>query len=191
MNEQPRLLTPRLVLRPFALTDAPDVQRLAGAREVASTTLNIAHPYPDGAAEAWISTHASSWASGESITCAVTRRDAAAEHESGALVGAISLSIEAAFDRAEMGYWMGVPYWNQGYCTEAACELLRYAFEVLGLNRVMATHLVRNPASGRVMQKAGMTYEGCLRQHAKKWGQYDDLALYAILREEYEARESK
>jgi RimJ/RimL family protein N-acetyltransferase len=69
-----------------------------------------------------------------------------------------------------------------GYATEAAAKLVAYGFEVLGLNRIDATHLTRNPASGRVMEKIGMQYEGLHRQHVWKNGQFEDLRRYAILR---------
>lgn len=89
--------------------------------------------------------------------------------------------------RAEMGYWIGKPCWNRGYCSEAAEALLKYGFETLGLNRIFAHHMSSNPASGKVMQKIGMKREGFLRQHVRKWDVYEDLELYAILRSEYEA----
>jgi ribosomal-protein-alanine N-acetyltransferase len=63
--------------------------------------------------------------------------------------------------------------------------VLRYGFEILGLNRIYATHFSRNPASGRVMQKIGMKHEGHLRQDGKKWDNYEDFETYAILRSEY------
>jgi ribosomal-protein-alanine N-acetyltransferase len=63
--------------------------------------------------------------------------------------------------------------------------MLDYAFRDLGLNRVHASHLSRNPASGRVMQKLGMSHEGRLRQHVKKWGIFEDIEKYGILRSEY------
>lgn len=177
MTYQPKLTTDRLFLRPFALSDAPDVQRLAGHRAIADTTANIPHPYPDGVAATWIASHAEQLEQGTAVVYAITLKTTLE------LVGAISLfSIRPAFDRAEMGYWMGVPYWNQGYCSEAAQAVIRYAFDTLGLNRVFAEHMVRNPGSGRVMQKAGMTCEGTLRQHVKKWDTYEDLAVYGILR---------
>ncbi len=179
MSEQPTLETARLRLRPFTLADAPDVQRLAGAWEVASTTGNIPHPYPDGAAEAWIRDHGLAFEQGRLVTYAITRRD------DGVLVGAISLRPNAAHHHAELGYWIGVPYWNQGYATEAARALVGYGFNTLSLHRIFAAHLTRNPASGRVMQKLGMTYEGCLRQHIFRWGQFEDLARYGILQSEW------
>ena len=176
---QPTLETERLILRPFRLTDAADVQRMAGDRAIAETTATIPHPYPDGAAEAWIATHPDRSASGDSVTFALTRRD------DGALLGAIGLEINAQMQRAELGYWVGKPYWNQGYCTEASRAVLQYAFEARGLRRVFAQHYGRNPASGCVMLKAGMQPEGTLRQHTLKWGAVDDVLVYGVVRGEW------
>ena len=118
--EQAPIETRRLILRPFELSDAADVQRLAGDFEIADTTLNIPHPYEDGMAEEWISTHASSFEQGEHAAYAITQRD------DDQLVGAISLVIERRFDKAELGYWIGKPFWNRGFCTEASVALLSY-----------------------------------------------------------------
>lgn len=63
--------------------------------------------------------------------------------------------------------------------------MVRYGFDALGLNRLYATYLKRNPASGRVMQKLGMSYEGCLRGHRKKWGIFEDVGLYGLLSRDY------
>ena len=187
MTRQPKLVTERLMLRPFSLSDAPDVQRLAGAKEIAATTANIPHPYEDGVAEAWIGTHQEQFEKGEQATFAVVLKGVSAENVSEhTLIGAISLlAISQRHARAELGYWIGVPYWNRGYCTEATRAILRYGFETLGLNRIQARHLARNPASGRVMQKAGMRYEGTMRQAVRKWDVFEDVKLYAILKSEY------
>jgi ribosomal-protein-alanine N-acetyltransferase len=179
MPSQPTLRTERLLIRPFRLADALAVQTLAGRREVAATTLTIPHPYEKGVAEQWIATHRRRFRERKSAIFAIVRR------EDMQLLGAIGLEISAPHERAEMGYWVGVPYWNQGYCTEAAREVLRFAFEQLGLNRVQAQHFSSNPASGRVLQKIGMAHEGCRRQAVKKWGRYQDLELYAILQSDY------
>ncbi len=180
MLNQPILHTTRLTLRPFTLADAADVQRLAGAREVASTTATIPHPYEDGMAETWISTHPNTLTDGTGITYAITLT------EPGELCGAIGLSIKSEHQRAEMGYWIGVPYWGRGYCTEAASALRDYGFRALGLHRIRAVHLARNPASGRVMRKIGMRHEGTLREHELKWGVFETVECYAILRNEWE-----
>lgn len=101
------------------------------------------------------------------------------------MCGAIGITINSNYNNAELGYWLGVPYWRQDYATEAASRAIAYGFESLNLHRIYASHLTRNPASGRVLQKIGMTYEGCLRQHIKHWGVYEDLAMYGILASEW------
>lgn len=171
---QPVLSTPRLVLRPFRADDAAPVRQFAGAREVADTTLTVPHPYPEGVAEAWIAGQPAAWAAGEGATWAVTRRS------DGALVGATGLVITAEHARAELGYWIAVPEWNRGYATEAARAVVHAAFEVLKLHRVEAYHLLRNPASGRVLEKIGMRREGVRRGAVRKWGLFEDVAQYAI-----------
>ena len=84
-----------------------------------------------------------------------------------------------------MGYWVGVPFWGQGICTEAARALLGFGFGDLNLNKIHAHHFTRNPASGRVLQKLGMKYEGQLRQHVLKSDRFEDLFSYGILRSEF------
>jgi ribosomal-protein-alanine N-acetyltransferase len=172
---QPPLFTSRLTLRPFTLADARAVQRLAGDFAIADTTLNISHPYEDGAAEAWISTHAAGYAAGESVMFAITLK------EEGTLIGAIGLTITPRFRRGELGYWIGVPFWNRGFCTEAAQAVIDFGFSALKLHKICAHHFTRNPNSGRVMLKLGMAKEGLLRQHTFKWDRFEDIAAYGIL----------
>lgn len=176
---QPSIETPRLVLRPFCLSDAPAVQQLAGERVIADTTLNIPHPYEDGMAEKWIEDHQPGYEAGLRATFAIVLRD------DPQLIGAIGLTLDRGLDKGELGYWIGKPFWNLGYATEATTAVLEYGFSDLHLNRISARHLVRNPSSGRVMEKAGMLPEGTARQDTIKWGTYEDLALYGILREEW------
>jgi ribosomal-protein-alanine N-acetyltransferase len=66
---------------------------------------------------------------------------------------------------------------------------MRYGFEDFGLHRIYASHFGHNPASGRILRKLGMRYEGCQRQHLRKWDRYVDSELYGILREEWRASE--
>lgn len=178
-RELPMLRTERLILRPFMLDDASTVQRLAGAWEVADTTLNLPHPYEDGVAEEWIAGHREAYQQNRRLPLAITLAG------SGALIGAISLmSFSDRHRRAELGYWIGREWWGHGYCTEAARAMLRFGFEQLGLNRIVAQHMTRNPASGRVMQKIGMEHEGTLRQHFRKNDRFEDMECYGILKDE-------
>lgn len=172
----PILTTERLTLRPFRMQDAPVVEQLAGDRAIADTTLNVPHPYTREMAEEWIRGHADEIDRGVAIILAMeTRAD-------GELVGSIALKgIDSAHRAAELGYWVGTPYWGRGFATEAARALIRYGFDALSLNRIYAHHMTRNPASGRVLEKIGMRHEGTLRQDMMKWGRFEDVELYAIL----------
>jgi RimJ/RimL family protein N-acetyltransferase len=176
MKQLPNLRTERLTLRPFELSDAPDVQRLAGAREVALNTLTVPHPYPDGAAEEWINAQRVGMEKGELYNFAICDADG--------LVGSMGLMMRP-HAIAEIGYWIGVPFWGRGYGSEAAREVLRFGFEDLELHRIYAGYFARNSASGRIMQKLGMQYEGTLRHHVLKWDEYLDVVYYGILRDEW------
>jgi ribosomal-protein-alanine N-acetyltransferase len=181
VHDQPTLTTERLTLRPFVPDDAFDVQRLAGVREIADTTLNIPHPYPTGAAKEWIARHATTWSDGTEVVFAII------ENATGKLAGTIGLVIKPEHRRAELGYWIAVDRWGRGYATEASTRLLDFGFEFLGLHRIESRHFLRNPASGRVMEKLGMQREGIERDWAIKWDRYETLALYSILEPEWRA----
>ncbi len=181
MRTAPPLLTERLLLRSLTLEDAADVQRLAGDRDIALMVLRIPHPYEDDMAEEWIRACADAYKKDEAINFAITLRT------DRKLIGTIGLELEQENERAELGYWIGKPYWNYGYATEAARAVVAYSFEVLKLNRIYAYHFTRNPASGRVLQKVGMRYEGCRRQHTKKWGNFEDSIGYGMLKADYDS----
>lgn len=175
----PTIQTERLTLRAFYLSDAKRVQQLAGAFEIADTTGHMPHPYLDGMAEDWIGGQAEEFNDGDAATFAITLRS------TGELMGAIGLTLQSHHQRAEMGYWLGVSYWNKGYMSEAAAAVIAYGFEELHLNRIYSSYFPRNPASGRVMQKVGMTHEGTLRQHFVRWTKPEDLVYYSILKSEW------
>src|ERR1035438_9260102 len=161
IKKRPTLKTERLVLRPFERSDAPRVALLAGDRDVAKTTLALGHPYELSSAENWIASHQEALAKDKHVVFAITLKN---NHE---LIGAMGLVLNLDQEIAELGYWIGKPYWSLGYCTEAARTVVRFSFAELRLNRVYAHHFSQNPASGRVMQKVGMRYEGRLRQHVR------------------------
>jgi ribosomal-protein-alanine N-acetyltransferase len=185
VHDQPTFTTERLILRPFVADDAFDVERLAGQREIADTTLNIPHPYPHGGAAEWIRLHAPAWIDETSATFAIVGQ------KTGALVGAISLIIKREHQRAELGYWIAIDCWNRGYATEATRAILDLGFETLGLHRIESRHFLRNPASGRVMQKVGMKQEGIERDLVLKWDRFESLALYSILETEWRAQRGR
>ena len=177
----PTLETARLALRPWTLADASRMQELASNKCVARFT-RLPHPYADGEAEKFIATHAAKFEQGTALVLAITLA------ETSEIVGCIGLDGDFKSGIAELGYWLGAQYWGKGYCTEAARAMVDYASRALGVCRVHAAHFGQNPASGRVMEKVGMTPEGRRRQHLFRWGEYDDEVLYGLLRAEFEAQ---
>lgn len=102
MSKPPILETDRLILRPFLPTDAPDVYRMAGEREIAATTQNIPHPYPEDLAERWIATHEGDFAEGKAANFAIALRS------DNRLCGAIGLVFDSENNSAELGYWISI-----------------------------------------------------------------------------------
>lgn len=166
------LTTDHLILRPFVLEDAPRVRELAGDPDVALMTTRVPHPYEEGMAEEWIASL------GGEVVFAVVEAE-------GRLVGAVGLRLEPEHRRAELGFWIGKPYWGRGYATEAGRAVVDHGFRDLGLERIYARHLPENPASGRVLEKIGMRREGVLRKHAHHRGERQvDMVIYGILSDE-------
>ena len=176
MNEQPTLTTERLILRPFSPGDANDLQRLIGDRIVSDTLQYVPYPHTFEMAEEWISKRQVLFDEGRSIQFTIT------DKEKGFFIGGIGFDIHKEDENAELGYWIGAAYWHKGFCSEAAVTVVKYIFEELSLNRICARHMTRNPRSGKVMQKIGMQHEGHLRQAWKRWNQFEDVEMYAILR---------
>ena len=178
MDVCPILRTERLILRQFQASDADTVHRLAGVKEVAAGTL-LPHPFEVEAAAQLIAQQQEQFAAGTAITIAIVL----AEEEQ--LIGSIGMEIAREHQLARLSYWLGTNYWNQGYCTEAVRAVLDYGFTRLSLHRIYAPYFHNNPASGRVLQKVGMTYEGRMREHYIRFGRFVDVEIYGILREEF------
>lgn len=169
---QPTLETPRLRLRPFVAADASGVTQAVSDERVARQTL-LPHPYSLGAAEAFIGRCAMEWGAGKAATWAITRRDDAV------LIGAIAVRIVRAHRTGDLGYWLAVPAWGQGFMTEAIEIVADHAFGSLDLHRLEARCFPDNPASARVLEKCGFTREGTLRGTLWKENAPRDVLLYA------------
>lgn len=171
------LRSTRLLLRPFQPADAEAVQRLAGSQDVAAGTF-LPHPMDRQAAQDWVTERMKDQAAGTGVTFAVTLL------ENGEVIGSIGMELMPAHEQGRLSYWLGRDYWNRGYGTEAVTALVEHGFNSLKLHRIYAPHFHTNPASGRVLQKVGMTHEGRLREHYLRFGQRIDVELYGILRRE-------
>ena len=168
----PILHTERLILRSFTLEDAADVKRLASDPDVASTTDVMERPCEDETAEEWIQWCHKEFEKGTIANFAVTLRT------DGTLIGTVGLvfRIHLPYNDASLGYWIGKPYWNCGYATEAAKTTVTYGFRERNIDLIYADYSKRNPASGRVMQKIGMHYAYDLSE--------EDRIRYRILKSE-------
>ena len=177
MDTRPTLETPRLRLCPYSESDIPELLPLIGTSDVAATTLRIAHPYTESDARAFLVLAKEP----DKIWLSVKLRS------DGRQIGGVGLRLDQQHQNAELGYWLGKRYWGQGYATEVGREMLRYGFEDLKMHRIFASHFKHNPASGRVLKKLGMHYEGCQREHLRKWDQFVDSELYGLLRREWKS----
>jgi RimJ/RimL family protein N-acetyltransferase len=170
------LHTERLILRPLTDSDATSIQAVASVREIADTMISIPHPYPDNEAERYIARQIAEVEAGRSVTFVIERK------VDSAFSGIIEVrDIDREHSQAELSFWLAVETWGHGYMSEALKSIVRFGFEELGLNRLYAYHMMRNPSSGKVLKKSGLMQEGLLRQRVRKWGKYEDVALWAIL----------
>jgi ribosomal-protein-alanine N-acetyltransferase len=177
--DPPRIETERLVLRPLEMADAEGIYEYAKEPEVTKYVIFETHKSLED-------------------TYAFLREVDQWRKEASNAVWGIRLRLDEKFvgtvglhryepehKSVEIGYATGIPYWNKGYTTEAVQALIRQVFNTTDMNRIHAHHYLPNTASGRVMEKAGMKYEGVLRQRAFIKGEFRDLVMYGILRNDY------
>ena len=181
MIEQPVLETPRLLLRPLEESDRSAIQQAAAARAIADTMISIPHPYPADEARRYIAKKQAERNAGRSCAFVIVER------EEGNFCGIVEVrEIDREHLVGELSFWLTVDVWGRGYMSEVVEAVVRYGFEDLQLNRLYAYHMLRNQASGRVLARNGFKKEGLLRQCVQKWGQFEDVALCAILRQEWQ-----
>ncbi len=144
----PVLETKRLILRAPRLEDTKPVAALANDRRIADNTARIPHPYKASDAEGFIT--GANKADGEAVFLITLRDDT--------VIGACGIVPQE--QTPELGYWLGVPHWGQGYATEALHATIDYAFTDLGHDALQAGARVTNPASRRVLEKCGFQWTG-------------------------------
>ena len=179
MTAAQELRTARLLLRSLQREDIPAIVQLAGAREISAMTALIPHPYSEQDGHEFLQRASEEFLAGRCVSFAICISPGTE------LCGAVGLNITAEDQCAELGYWIGVPYWGQGYATEAAAAVLAFGFETLQLNRIYAVRFAENKASGRVLEKIGLRHEGRSPQHIKKWERFVDLENYGLLRSDF------
>jgi ribosomal-protein-alanine N-acetyltransferase len=167
--------TERLVLRPWSRADVDSLAKHADNRAI---WLNLRdrfpHPYTRADAESWVDLCSAQ--TGEPTNLAIAFE--------GEAVGAIGLEPQADVHRltAEIGYWLGEPFWGRGLATEALFAMTAHAFARFPFERLHAAVFDWNCASARVLEKAGYAFEGRLKRSIFKDGRMCDALLYARLR---------
>ena len=175
-SQLPALNTDRLVLRKMKLSDARDLFAYARDPEVSRHVLWSTHTSLRESRQ-FLRAARRQYRRGQPCSWAITLKD------SGRMIGTIGFMwLNTDWLSAEIGYSLSREYWNRGIMTEALRAVIAFGFDTLRLQRIEAQHTLDNPASGRVMQHAGMQYEGTLRQRVKNKGKYEDVKLFAILR---------
>jgi RimJ/RimL family protein N-acetyltransferase len=174
MNKFPVIETERLVLSQLEERDIPFIVEYLQHRIFSDLTSNIPYPYVENDARSWVKMSKEAFDNNAGYTFAIRNKE-------GQIIGAIGLH-DRDDDKAELGYWIGIPYWNKGYVTEAAEAIVNFGLNEMKFNKIFATHFLHNPASGRIMEKIGMKQEAILKQEMKKDGEYFDIVRYCILK---------
>lgn len=170
-----KLTTERLELRFFNIDDAQDVARICNNINIYNNTLFLPYPYTYEDAVSWIEYLDESFDLDRFFTFAIT------DKKTGDLYGCIGIIMSQVHKHAEIGYWLGEDYWNRGIMSEALESVIEHLFKERKLHRIYASHFKFNPASGRVMEKVGMSLEGVSKGHILKNGVYLDLVNYSII----------
>ncbi len=174
--------TERLTLKIIAISDAEIISQRANNYDIYQTTLRIPFPCTLDSVVEWIkkTEHHNKHSDDDHIyTFSIYSK------QINQPIGIIGLETKTLNNNAEVGYWLSQEFWNQGFMTEALKAVINFGFKTLNLNKIYAEHMLTNPASARVMKKAGMQYQARLVQEVKKEGDYLDVESYYILQQDY------
>lgn len=142
----------RLLLRNVCLKDLDSIMELAGDYRIAEMMNgSIPFPYSINDAKEWVLKHLSDSSSSLSISWAIIEKEK--------FIGSIQVRLSDDRSVARLSYWVGHPYWNLGYATEAGKLVIHYCFETLKVKEIRSEHFQRNPASGSVLKKLGFTFK--------------------------------
>jgi [ribosomal protein S5]-alanine N-acetyltransferase len=173
----PTLRSARLILTPLADRHVRQFASIAAKHAIADTTISVPYPLTEDLAREWIAKTVSESRSGRAAHYCIGIGPAPDE-----MIGYAGLkAIDQNHGEGEISFWLDPDEWGQGYMTEAGDCLLEFGFDVLQLNRICAYHMVRNPASARVLARLGFRQEGRLRERVRKWGVYEDVLVWSRL----------
>jgi len=156
-------------------TDLKRIAQLANDRDIAEMTARLPYPYTISDAQTWFDYVAHTELEHVFAICSGKE-----------LIGVIGLVLEPEHKRAELGFWLGKSYWNQGHASAAAQIMVGYAFSTLGVTKVYARCFGANNNSKRVLEKNGFVLEGQLKQHYIRMGTVQDVCYYGLQKADYE-----
>ncbi|WP_041264791.1 GNAT family N-acetyltransferase [Bernardetia litoralis] len=180
-NENIQLETERLILNSLSYKDIPKITAYLQNPKISENVINIPFPYSEKDAIFWINLGNQGRESKEVYNFAIRLK----EDEKLNFIGAIGIRLDKKHNKAELGYWLGEPFWGKGFMSEATKRIIKFGFEILELNKINATHFLHNPASGKIMIKNKMIKEAEIKEHFKKGDIYLDIIQYRLTRKEY------
>ena len=170
------LKTPRLYLRAIEESDAENICTALSIRQISDAMISIPYPFTMEDSKRYIAQRKHDQKRDLACVFVIER---ASDNNFCGLIEVREIDQEHA--QAELSFWLAIEAWGHGYMSEVVPSVVNYCFGKLELNRLYGYHMVRNPASGRTLEKSGFTKEGVLRQRVKKLGVFEDVALWAIL----------
>ncbi|MDP1854232.1 MAG: GNAT family N-acetyltransferase [Candidatus Omnitrophota bacterium] len=173
----------RITLRKLRFSDSEDIYQNVKDREIIRWTLNIPHPYFKDSATRFIrKTHYDARKKKAYAFGIMLKKE-------NKVIGVITLlKLDYKNRNAEIGYWLGKRYWEQGFMTEAAKLLIEFGFRRLKLHKIYAGLFEENIASRRVLEKSGFKLEGKIREPRFRYGKWHNELRYGILYSEYKSR---
>ena len=167
--------TARLVLNRARKDDLADILFLANNRRIAEKLTNMPHPFSYEDAKALVKRC--------EVQLTAQATFAIRMKNTGRFIGAIGFTpLAEDFGAVHLGYWVGEPFWNQGYATEAVQSVTDFAFSQAGFSKLSASCRVNNPASHRVLSKCGFTQDGTTKLHSLGANAMVDAQRYTLTR---------
>ncbi len=176
----PKLETSRLFIDSLRESDAAVIAKYANNKKKSDFTRTLPYPYYEKDALTWITIANKGFEEKNQFVFAMRDKN------TNQFIGGIGLTVNVEHHRAELGYWLAEPFWNKGLTTEAVTEVLKFGFEVLNLNKIMAVYIDINTASGKVLEKSKMIKEAEMKDHDIKDGVFVNLIQYRLTNKEYQ-----
>lgn len=180
MQTFPTLKTERLILNRPTESDLDDIVfYMNSTSQISENTLTIPFPYKEEDAKFWLKIIEEGFEKKDAFIFGIRKK------ENLKLIGGMGIHLDINNQKAEVGYWLGKDFWNNGYATEALKEVLKFGFEKLNLNKIYASHFPHNPASGKILEKCGMTKEAVLKQEVLKGEIFLDIVRYSCMKQDF------